>query len=135
MSFKKTDTLNLTTVHEWPEPALDEDDVYPTEAAIEFIEKYPTTGSLLDLFAFIESIWWQSEMLWHEQEMFDVDTKRHVKQYHISTGGWSGNEDIIRALQMTKYNYIWICTWVQSRRGGHYIFEVDLEQADRNFQF
>lgn len=38
----------------------------------------------------------------------------------ISTGGWSGNEEMIDALQR---NWMWWqMHWVQSRRGGHFIF-------------
>ena len=40
--------------------------------------------------------------------------------YEISTGGWSGNEDIIAAM---KSNYIfWSMYWYRGQRGGHYIF-------------
>ena len=39
---------------------------------------------------------------------------------YISTGGWSGNEDLIGAMQNNAM--LWIMTWVSSRRGGHYTF-------------
>ena len=45
-----------------------------------------------------------------------------VHRYYISTAGWSGNETIIRAMQ--KNIMMWQLNWVQSRRGGHYIFEL-----------
>jgi len=41
----------------------------------------------------------------------------------LVVGGWSGNESIIRALENNKH-WIWTMNWVQSRRGGHYIFEL-----------
>jgi hypothetical protein len=40
----------------------------------------------------------------------------------ISTGGWSGNEDIIDALMKTIF---WDCFWSKTEKGGHYTFEVD----------
>ena len=42
---------------------------------------------------------------------------------YISTAGWSGNESIIYAMQNNK-SMLWNLTWVQSRRGGHHIFEL-----------
>lgn len=38
-----------------------------------------------------------------------------------STGGWSGNESIIGAMQ--KNRMVWNFLWEQSRRGGHYVFD------------
>lgn len=39
----------------------------------------------------------------------------------LITGGWSGNEDVIHALQQ---NFVWwILTWRSSERGGKHVFE------------
>jgi hypothetical protein len=43
-------------------------------------------------------------------------------QYNLSTGGWSGNEQIIRALELNKK--FWSSCWLQSKRGGHFQFTV-----------
>jgi len=42
--------------------------------------------------------------------------------YYVSTGGWSGNEDIIAALQ--RNTMFWMVCWQQSKRGGHFQFRV-----------
>ena len=47
---------------------------------------------------------------------------RLLHLFRISTGGWSGNESIIRAME--RNGMMWHLNWVQSRRGGHYIFEI-----------
>ena len=100
---------------------LDEDG-YPTEAALELIATWHWCDSKgwLD---FIKSIWWASDWGWTEGVgEHDWDKDKEVYRYSISTGGWSGNESIIRAMQ--KNNMQWHLNWVQSRRGGHYIFEL-----------
>ena len=102
---------------------LDEDG-YPTDDALTIIEKWHW-DDCDGWFKFIESIWhlrswgW-SEGLVPEDNGFDIKNKQQY-EYHISTAGWSGNESIIRAMQ--KNDMMWHMTWVQSRRGGHYIFE------------
>lgn len=102
---------------------LDEDG-YPTEAALNVITHWPWNTS--GWFEFIKEIWWMPDWGWREDDVIrddvtdsEFDKPRH--RYYISTGGWSGNESIIRA--MTDNWFLWDWHWVQSRRGGHYIFE------------
>lgn len=103
-----------------------DDDGYPTDAALELIEAWHWTDCT-GLFEFIKEIWHLRTWGWTEGDAKDLD-KHHDdydkdggKLYFISTGGWSGNESIIRALQSN--TMAWALTWVQSRRGGHYIFK------------
>lgn len=104
-----------------------DDDGYPTDAALDVIKLWHW-DDIVGWFKFIEGLWWHSKMLWreddvpHELRIFKGYEDKMVHRYHISTGGWSGNESIIHAMQDNK-NMLWTLTWVQSRRGGHYIFE------------
>ena len=98
---------------------LDEDG-YPTDDALILIQNWHWSDDK-GWFEFINSIWYLKSWGWHEGECEDYGGEMSYR-YHISTGGWSGNEDIIRAMQDTQM--LWATTWVQSRRGGHYIFEL-----------
>ena len=103
------------------EPHLDEDG-YPTEAALEIVRIWHWSDAQ-GWFEFIKSIWYMSSWGWSESDAeheYIKDSKVHV--YNISTAGWSGNESIIREMQNS--NMMWHLNWVQSRRGGHYIFEL-----------
>lgn len=54
----------------------------------------------------------------------DIDGDRYV----LSTGGWSGNEDIVDAL---RENWMfWQLCWFSSRRGGRFVFDVSLTFND-----
>jgi len=104
------------------EQELLDEDGYPTEAALDIVETwhwYDARG----WFGFIKSIWWYPDWGWDEgEEPHEYRKDEIVYRYNISTGGWSGNESIIRAMQ--KNEMMWHLNWVQSRRGGHYIFEL-----------
>ena len=102
-------------------PMLDEDG-YPTDAALDIVELWHWTDAK-GWFKFIESLWHLKSFGWTEGEApHDYDKDEIVYLYEISTAGWSGNESIIRAMQ--ENDMMWELNWVQSRRGGHYIFEL-----------
>jgi hypothetical protein len=100
---------------------LDEEG-YPTEDALYCIENW-NFDNAQGWFSFIKSIWCFSDWGWQEYyEPHNWRKDTEVFRYDISTGGWSGNESIIRS--MKKNDLLWHTTWFSSRRGGHYIFEV-----------
>lgn len=104
------------------EPKLDEDG-YPTIATLTLIEIWWWEDSA-GWFKFIKSIWHQAWWGWGEEVVdHEYRKNRKVLRYRISTAGWSGNESIISAMEKNKW--MWHTHWVQSRRGGHYIFEVE----------
>lgn len=83
---------------------------YPTENELEIIRKWDAMD-FIGLMEFIHSIWAFEAWGW----------KQDNEKYYVSTGGWSGNESIIEAMQD---NYVWWAMyWEQSNRGGHYIFQ------------
>ena len=100
---------------------LDEDG-YPTDELLDLIEHW-NFKALRELFEFIKPLWAYAESgYWKEGESIDELTEEKTYCYYLSTAGWSGNESIIHAMQSNLL--VWSLTWVQSRRGGHYIFEL-----------
>jgi hypothetical protein len=102
-----------------------DDDGYPTKDACEIVSKWHWDDAK-GWFKFIESIWHLKSWGWKEGEAIDEITNKKTWCYYISTAGWSGNETLINAMQ--ENDWMWNLNWVQSRRGGHYIFEL------RNFE-
>lgn len=105
-----------------------DDDGYPTDTVLRLIEIWWWEDPRA-WFKFINQIWTHRSWGWHE-ELADHEHRKDTKviRYNISTGGWSGNESIIRAME--KNCMMWSLHWVQSRRGGHYIFEVPEDTED-----
>ena len=107
-----------------------DDDGYPTDAAHDIVEIWHWMDAK-GWFEFIKSIWWARDWGWTEgEEPHEWDKDKIVYRYNISTGGWSGNESIIRAMEANGNGFIWHLNWVQSRRGGHYIFELKEFESD-----
>ena len=93
---------------------------YPTDEELKRITAWPLDP--LGWFAFIKLCWWAADWGWIETKGFcDGGTKITV-EYLLSTGGWSGNESIIDAMQDNRA--LWLLTWYSSRRGGHFVFRV-----------
>ena len=112
-------------IHLLNSPLLDEDG-YPTAEALDIIQLW-SYDDPTGWFEFIKQLWNMVEWGWEVvRQPHPNRPEVAVDRYYISTGGWSGNEDIIRA--MMKNTMLWSFNWVSSRRGGHYVFEVELEK-------
>ena len=105
---------------------LIDDDGYPTDAALELVHKWHWVDCA-GLLEFIKGIWYLGGLGWTEVDAKDLDKDdddydaEGGKLYFISTAGWSGNESIISAFRSN--SMAWTLCWIQSRRGGHYIFK------------
>lgn len=96
-------------------------DNYPTDDELKAIREWDVIGDADEhrakcaaCFDYIRANCWHfAEWGWSED--------RGV--YSISTGGWSGNEDVIEA--MRENFLLWSMTFKAKRVGGHYVFSVD----------
>lgn len=91
-----------------------DDDGYPTEETLRQIREAPTLKreDCITLLAAVREVWSYADGYWEQEG--DV--------YRLSTAGWSGNEDIIGALQDN--HAFWVLHWLSSRRGGHFEFQL-----------
>ena len=95
---------------------------YPNEEDLERIRSWEINSNA-DLkqvfeFAFDEDVWNHTYGRISGPEV--VECLELEDRYRVSTGGWSGNEDVIGALQE---NVVWwLFAWHQHTRGGHYVF-------------
>jgi hypothetical protein len=89
---------------------------YPSEEDLKRIETWKYKDCY-NLFLFIQSLW--------NKEKGKCTIK--IYQVYFGTGGWSGNEEIISALQN---NYmIWSLTWQKSERGGAFWFTLPTKKT------
>ena len=106
-----------------------DDDGYPDDAELDKIAKWDciATGDFRPLMEYVQGLWqWGDRMFIktgeHKGGPYHGGIVVTSDVYEVSTGGWSGNESLIAAMQE---NFcFWAMCWVQSRRGGHFIFHV-----------
>lgn len=98
-------------VHEVPDESDVESDVYPTKLELQRIKTWPPED-FDGLMNFVETLWWPGSR--YVQRRLD-------NVVELSTSGWSGNEDIIEAIEANRI--WWLLYWESSRRGGHYVFK------------
>ena len=93
-----------------------DDDGYPSEEFQDFIISWPYQNGFKNLIDLVWVHWF------YDYPYKNSYVEKGVWVYEFSTGGWSGNEDLISALQE---NYMfWAFCWYSSRRGGHHVFKV-----------
>lgn len=90
---------------------------YPTDETLEKIRSFNPLKD--DVFEFVEYLCenWVNG--------FPPEWDKEKGTLQLSTGGWSGCEDVIAALRgggKDKIPWFWTLYWYQSRAGGHYWF-------------
>ena len=97
-------------------------DGYPTDESCESIAK-AEVKSYADCEALLQVV----QAAWTYPDRFGNHTavdclQRPIREWSVSTGGWSGNESLVFALQQNAF--FWALCWHQSTRGGHYLFHI-----------
>ena len=106
-------------------------DGYPTDDELEKVKEWDGIGDPGGLIDFLEEIWHWPDWAIMKKNGHTRLLKKPCIRFYLSTGGWSGNESIIQALQD---NFFWHIFWVSSRRGGHYEFEIPLDRGKKRTQ-
>jgi len=104
-----------------PDPLLDSEG-YPTSELLEYIRAYhPGAGQ--PILEFIEDViepaWWMPEFGFRLGRKY-----RGKRKLRLSTGGWSGNEDLISAILSNLWLKSLAMQYASWTRGGHYYFEI-----------
>jgi len=101
-----------------PEELLDHEG-YPTEELLEFISKYEPSDDfpLIKFIEVLESAWWMPDWGFKLHKKYKGKTK-----LELHTGGWSGNEEIMSAIESNLILGLYLrhTMW---KRGGHYYYE------------
>jgi len=98
-----------------------DDNGNPTKEWLKFVKNYKPDDNL-PILKFVETVlprgWWASD--WGIK-IYEENGKHKLE---LHTGGWSGNEEVIKAL----ISNIWLISfpmrYVKWETGGHYYFEI-----------
>lgn len=96
---------------------------YPSEASLKLIREW-SHEDFTGLMEFVRDIWNWPEFCFTSDDELDHD------HFELHTGGWSGNEEIVSALQGNVI--FWTMCWETSRKGGHYTFKVRKQGNEKN---
>ena len=93
---------------------------YPTDEFLDYLSDWEKFEDVFEIIELIETYWWMPDWgLTRKKPYTERFTNQRVFTYHMSTGGWSGNESLIYAL---KKNVLFWVYWRNTRCGGHYTF-------------
>jgi hypothetical protein len=109
---------------------------YPTEETLTTIREWPTTtlSDMVDCMDFAGRAWsypdyWHKDPDWHDPERPVWWKPETEVRYVFSTGGWSGNESIIAAIEANMMvQMIGAWSW---RRGGHYEYRFPIDPEEK----
>ena len=90
--------------------------IYPTKEFITLLRRYDRQIPFSKLLEMLKQGWAYSKSGYYKLD-------KEKKLLHLSTAGWSGNEEIMRAIlcnpQMEKYMFL-----LEYKQGGHYLFRI-----------
>jgi hypothetical protein len=95
---------------------------YPRDDELKRIAAWPLTD-WPGMMEFVHSLWWMPGWGWQEF----ADPANGNRWWILATGGWSGNESLIEAMQANAIP--WMVHWEWTRRGGQYAFCERKENA------
>ncbi len=99
---------------------------YPTDETLEAIVDWQYRDRL-ELFDFIMKAW-----NWPDMASIIATGNSNTYGYRFCTGGWSGNESLIYALERNRI--MWALTWYSSKVGGEYVFHVKKEAQPKSYE-
>lgn len=94
-----------------------DNDGYPAEASLKQIAEWDLTKQ--DIYGLLDLV--KENTQWEDRQIHIIG--KRVLRFEYHTGGWSGNEEVIGALQQN--TFFWILFWQKSLRGGHYYFRIE----------
>lgn len=86
---------------------------YPHLIELQRIREWPWEGGFRSLMDYVHRRWQYADVGYWKQE---------GDRFAISTGGWSGNEDLVAAM-MDNMMFQSLCS-ISWQRGGHYVYDV-----------
>lgn len=99
------------------EPTFDKDG-YPTAETLSTIENWPAERGFRDLTFFVGEAWRYARFPYTEGYFVVQEDLEHIAVIMI-TGGWSGNESLIGALER---NLLFRSFWTLSTSGGYHLY-------------
>lgn len=97
-------------------------DGYPEEDELQAVREWPYSD-LPGMMDYVRERWrYADDGYWRVFHGTDELSKQPLTVYTIRTGGWSGNESLVGAMQENSM-FMAIC-WEQSCRGGQYEFRI-----------
>ena len=104
-------------------------DGYPTDAALEALLEWPITDMPAAVEYAAETFNAMLGRAW-KVERGEPENESGQAEWHFATGGWSGCEDVIGALQDSNHGVLWMGFWVSSRRGGKFVLTAEWPRVD-----
>jgi len=96
-------------------------DGYPSEVELQRIRDWSLEAGWRELMDYVQARWAYAEHGYWRQR---------GDCFELSTAGWSGNEDMIGALQQAYSGVFWAVCFRAQHRGGHYVLDVQRFGSD-----